>query len=106
MNNNTPTDQELKGMLSPRSVPPHDEQFARRIVAAAARLPQRETFWRRVSSVFEEFKIPAPAYSMAAIFIVGFAAGLGAFGDIGSGLFMDDTGSSAIEFLLEEDNLL
>ena len=106
MNQNTPTDQELKGMLSPRNIPPHGEQLARTITAAAARLPQREPLWQRVSNMFEEFRIPAPAYSMAAIVIIGFSAGLGAFGDIGSGLFMDGAAASTIELLLEEDTLL
>ncbi len=106
MNQNIPTDQELRALLSPRNVPPHNEHLVRTITAAATRISQREPLWQRVSNMFEEFKIPAPAYSMAIIIIIGFSAGLGAFGDIGGSLFMDDTAVSAIEFLLEEDTLL
>lgn len=106
MNKNTLTDQELKDMLSPRIISPHDEQLARKITSAAAHMPQREALWQRLSNMFEEFKIPAPAYSMAAIMIIGFSAGLGTFGDIGASLSMEDTATSTIEFLLEEDTLL
>ena len=106
MSNDTPTDQELKTMLSPRSIPAHDERLAQDIMARAARIPQREPIWQRVSNMFEEFKIPAPAYTLAAVVIIGFASGVGIFGDIGSDAYFENDTTSTFEFLLEEDSIL
>jgi hypothetical protein len=55
--------------------PPANNDFASRIIIAASHIDQKTSIWNSISRIFEELKVPAPAYSFASLMLVGFVAG-------------------------------
>lgn len=52
-----------------------------KIISAASGVQQKQTIWRWIDGVFEEFRLPAPAFCLALFLLIGFAAGIATYGD-------------------------
>lgn len=84
-------DKRFNAWLESRSFEEPSPDLAARIVAAARAIERKPPFlimeWLR--RTFIEFHLPRPAYAMAAVLLLGFAAGFGAqtaTADTGEGL--------------------
>ncbi len=85
-------DQELRALLSARKCSEPGTDFVERIMFAARTLPQasRQSVLSWVFRLCEEFHLRRPAYTVAALFIVGFIMGFG--GDMLENLSSDSIG--------------
>lgn len=66
---------ELDKTLGNYRIPPASNDLADRIILAAAKIEQKQSIWQIIQTLFEEFKIPAPAYSFSSLLIISFVAG-------------------------------
>ena len=62
-------------------VVPASSGLEEKITNAAAGVRQKQTIWRWIDGVFEEFRLPAPAFCLALFLFIGFAAGVATYGD-------------------------
>ncbi len=70
---------QLEQLFKSYKVPPASDGLASGIIIAASHIPQKQSIWRWISRMFEEFMLPAPAYSLASMLIVGFLMGVATY---------------------------
>lgn len=71
----TKQDDPIEILLKAAQVPQPSHDLADRIASAALQIEQKKPFWLLVKDIFAECHFPAPAYSLAAILLLGFAGG-------------------------------
>lgn len=75
---NNGRDEKLESMLRSRRVAKASPDLAERIVLRAQALPQRKdiSLWQMIQDLFAEFRLPRPAYVLAAALVLGVVVGL------------------------------
>ena len=72
-----PHDHDFDAQLQQRAYQAPSADFAATIIQRAAAIPQRSPVsgWGWVTQLFAEFRLPAPAYSMAGLLLLGILVG-------------------------------
>ena len=95
-------DEKLEQLMQSYNVPPASNNLAERIIDAAPHVQQKQSIWRWVDRVFEEFRLPAPVYSLTSLLIIGFLAGFITY----NGKDINVAPDTIVEQLLDEDEAL
>ena len=66
----------LEQLMREYEVAPPSSGFEQRIISAVSSVEQKQSIWRWISEMLEEFRLPAPAFCLVLLLSVGFVAGV------------------------------
>lgn len=89
-------DKNLKRLKRTYEVVPARSDLAERIISAASLVSQKQSIWQLLQRTFDEFRLPAPAFCLVFFLVLGFVAGVAAYG----GADISFVSDSVIEQLL------
>ena len=89
-------DKKLEQLMREYEVVPPSSGFEQRIIGAASSVEQKQSIWRWISEVLEEFRLPAPAFCLVLFLVAGFVAGIATYSET------DTASDNVMEQLLYE----